>query len=133
MVCVTLLLVTLMDIGIIASELRSVLLCITLCAVGVWLRQAGYWRPAYRLRTLTWQPHGDWLLRFADGTTVSAQLAADSWITPWMWCLRFSAADRQVVPLMVWRSQLSGLAWQLWRTRLHLQAQRSVTASQPLG
>lgn len=85
------------------------------------LWSTGYWQVSRRLIQLVWSQQGDWLLHYADGHIQAARLSAQSWITPWLWCLRFEAPDRGIPPVLIWRSQLSPGAWQLWRTRLFLE------------
>ena len=121
--------VVLMYFGVLAGSTLWALLILSgsLSCAGVALWQSGYWHASRRLQAITWQQQGDWLLRFADGRVLTAQLAIDSWVTPWLFCLRFNTASKHRPAVMVWRGQLSGANWQLWRTRLHLQGAARVT------
>jgi hypothetical protein len=88
---------------------------------------SGGWKASRHLERVVWSQQGDWQLQFVNGQVEEAQLAANSWVTPWVWCLRFESAGIAVAPVLVWRSQLSTQAWQLWRTRIFLEGRRPAT------
>ena len=88
------------------------------------LWQSGYRQPSRRISQLIWQQDGGWSIQFANGARVDAELAPQSWVTSWMWCLRFHSSDLSVPPLLIWRSQFPDSVWQVFLTRLHLQGHK---------
>ena len=75
-----------------------------------------------RVKTITWQQDGTWVLSLSDGQHLHATLSKQSWITSWVWCLFFHTKDQQVSRVLLWRGWFPHTNWQLWLTRLHLQA-----------
>jgi hypothetical protein len=98
-----------------------------LAVISLW--QTGFGRSAAQLVRVSWDQERCWQLQFRAGKPITATLSGRSWYTPWMLCLKFKAETGKAHQLLLWRGELTPVAWHQWQLRLRLESGRDLAAS----
>jgi hypothetical protein len=93
-------------------------------AFSLW--QTGFARSAAQLVRVSWDQEQRWQLQFRAGKPITASLSGRSWYSPWLLCLKFNTETGKAHQLMLWRGELTPIAWHQWQLRLRLEGGREL-------